>query len=84
MKQYLDALKNREEVPQEILEELEERFKEPIEEPVEVIPVPTEIELLQEENNKLKTKLYEIESITTETSATQELLIELLLDMGVM
>ena len=47
MKQYLDALKNREEVAQEVLEELEERFKEPEQETIEVVPVPTLEERLQ-------------------------------------
>lgn len=49
-----------------------------------VVAEPTDIELLQEENIKLKTRLYETESMTAETSAIQEMLIELLLDMGVM
>lgn len=47
MEQYLEALKQREEVAQEVIVELEERFKEPVEEPVEVIPVPTLEERLQ-------------------------------------
>ena len=47
MKQYLDALKQREEVAQEVIVELEDRFKEPVEEPVEVVPVPTLEERLQ-------------------------------------
>lgn len=46
MKQYLEALKNREEVSQAVLEELEERFKEP--EPEPVIPEPTEYEVLRD------------------------------------
>lgn len=53
-----------------------------IEEPIP--SEPTEIEILQQENEKLKAKLYETESIVAETSATQEMLIELLLDLGVM
>jgi len=50
-------------------------------------PLPkalTEMELLQEENDKLKTRLYATESIMAETSATQEMLIELLLELEVM
>ena len=47
MKQYLDALKNREEVAQEVIVELEERFKETEQETIEVVPVPTLEERLQ-------------------------------------
>lgn len=47
MKQYLEALKQREEVAQEVIVELEDRFKEPEPEPVEVVPVPTLEERLQ-------------------------------------
>ena len=47
MEQYLQALKNREELTQEVLDELTERFKEPEPEPVEVAPVPTLEERLQ-------------------------------------
>lgn len=43
----------------------------------------TEIELLQEENSKLKTRLYETEIATAETSSMQEELIMLLIEMGV-
>lgn len=51
--------------------------------PVETEVVPTEIELLQEENIKLKTRLYETEIATAETSSMQEELIMLLIEMGV-
>lgn len=44
---------------------------------------PTDIEILQEENNKLKTRLYETEIATAETSSMQEELIMLLIEMGV-
>lgn len=43
----------------------------------------TEIELLQEENSKLITRLYETEIATAETSSMQEQLIEVLIEMGV-
>lgn len=48
-----------------------------------VVVEPTEIELLQEENIKLKTRLYETEIATAETSSMQEQLIEMLIEMGV-
>lgn len=60
MKQYLEALKNREEVSQEVLEELEERFKEPEQETIEVVPVPTDIELLQAKNETLEGAIMEL------------------------
>lgn len=63
MKQYLEALKNREEVSQEVLEELDERFKEPEPEPVEVVPVPTDIELLQAKNETLEGAIIELTTV---------------------
>ena len=50
---------------------------------IEEIQEPTDIELLQEENIKLKTRLYETEIATAETSSMQEQLIEMLIEMGV-
>ena len=47
MEQYLQALRGREDVSEEVIVELEDRFKEVVEEPVEVIPVPTLEERLQ-------------------------------------
>lgn len=47
MEQYLQVLREREDVSEEVIVELEERFKEPESEPVEVVPVPTLEERLQ-------------------------------------
>ena len=71
-----------------ILEEIEILTEEEYKIKIDLLPKPivepTEIEILQEENSELRTRLYQTESITAETSATQEMLIELLLDLGVM
>lgn len=54
MEQYLQALRDREDVSEEVLLELEERFK-VVEEEVIIAPIePTEIEILQQENKLLK------------------------------
>lgn len=54
----------------------------------ELEPVPpqskTELELLQEQNEKLKVEMAEAKQIASETSFTQQELIELLIEMGVM
>ena len=51
----------------------------------EPIPPPpiNEIEILKEENERLKIRLRTTEQIASETSTTQQELIELLIDMGV-
>ena len=53
MKQYLEALKNREDITEEIILELEERFKE-VEEEIEDIPyVPNIVERLEMVENTI-------------------------------
>ena len=44
----------------------------------------SELELLQEQNEKLKIEMAEAKQIASETSLTQQELIELLIEMGVM
>lgn len=46
MEQYLQALRGRDDVSEEVLLELEERFK-VVEEEIEVVPIPTLEERLQ-------------------------------------
>lgn len=50
-------------------------------EPVPIIP--TEIEILQTENQKLKERIVATEQIAAETSNTQQQLLELLIEMEV-
>lgn len=82
MEQYLKALRGREDISEEVLLELEERFK-VVEEIIDAPVEPTGIELLQQENGELKARLYKTESIMAETSSTQQDLVELLIDLGV-
>jgi len=48
-----------------------------------VIPPKTELEILKEENESLKTKVVQAEQVASETNTTLQGLIELLIDMEV-
>lgn len=51
--------------------------------PEPTIPEPTDIEVLQAENQKLKERIVATEQIAAETSNTQQQLLELLIEMEV-
>lgn len=91
MKQYLEALKNREEVTEEVIVELEERFKEPEPEPVEVVPVPTledimELKMAQNTVEMLEiiTLLNEMQKIEQAQSNVELIELMMMLQGGIM
>ena len=74
MEQYLQALREREDVSEEVLLKLEDRFKVVEEEPI-IVPVePTAIELLQQENLFLKEQVRAVSEIA---DFHEELIVEL-------
>lgn len=86
MNVFLIALQKRlanDEITLDLYNELAEELKEPVVEPVEVIVVPTELELLKEANLKLTQRLYDAEQVASDNSQSQQELLELLIEMGV-
>ena len=77
MEQYLQALREREDVSEEVLLELEDRFK-VVEEIIDVPVEPTDIELLQQENVLLKRQ---IQANSDVADFHEELIVELAMEI---